>query len=340
VSALTLGLTIQAGLNKTGFFLTLLTCFMKFIITCLVSSFIFLHIAQAQNDPSPYTQLIKKAESLYDAKDYKASANTYSEAFRTNDWKGLPNDRYNAACSWALAGNADSAFFQLERLAAKSAYANYQHISTDSDLDGLHGDKRWGGLMTVVQQNKERLEANLNKPLVRELEVIQINDQRERMKLDSMGKLYGMQSPQVKELWKSIGIKDSLNLIKVKAILDKYGWLGPDEVGSMGALTLFLVIQHSDLATQQRYLPLMREAVKNKKAAGANLALLEDRVAVGEGRKQMYGSQLRTDPKTGKSTFFPIEDEANVNKRRTAIGLEPLEAYARRFGLEYHVPEK
>ncbi|MBK9289300.1 MAG: hypothetical protein IPN38_16860 [Flavobacteriales bacterium] len=42
------------------------------------------------------------------------------------------------------------------------------------------------------------------------------------------------------------------------------------------------MIQHSDQVTQEKYLPMMREAVKNGKAQGSSLALLEDRVALGQ----------------------------------------------------------
>jgi hypothetical protein len=41
---------------------------------------------------------------------------------------------------------------------------------------------------------------------------------------------------------------------------------------------LFLVIQHSDSTTQEKYLPLLKQAVKDNRAFGHDLALLEDRV--------------------------------------------------------------
>jgi len=86
------------------------------------------------------------------------------------------------------------------------------------------------------------------------------------------------------------------------------------------------------------YLPMLRQAVKDGKAKPEHLALLEDRVLTKQGKPQTYGSQVRTG-KTGKYEFFPIQDERNVNKRRAAVGLEPLEAYARNFGIEYHLPK-
>jgi len=142
------------------------------------------------------------------------------------------------------------------------------------------------------------------------------------------------------ELWADIDRRDSVNLVKVKAILDKHGWLGPDVIGNSGSLTLFLVIQHADKQTQEKYLPAMREAASNGKAAPANLALLEDRVALEEGKKQIYGSQIGRDEKTGKFYIRPIEDEINVDTRRAAVGLPPLKDYVKQWGIIYVKPEK
>jgi hypothetical protein len=294
--------------------------------------------AMAQNADPEYKVKIGTAFSLYEAKAYASSARAYSNAFRSNGGKGASSDRYNAACAWAMAGKADSAFAELDRIVKSMNFSSYTRINEDPDLAALHGDPRWAPLLTAVKQNQDKAEAHLNKPLVRELETIFAADQAGRGRIDSLQKIYGMQSPQVRALFGSIRISDSLNLMKVKVILDKYGWLGPQELGTMGAITLFAVIQHADLATQKHYLPVMHQAVKDKKLAPDNLALLEDRIAVKEGRKQIYGSQLRTDHETGKLSFQPIEDEKNVNKRRAEVGLEPMEEYAKKFNLEYKLP--
>jgi len=287
-----------------------------------------------------YFTLVKKAESLYHAKEFQNSAHYYSSAFKANGWKGMIDDRYNAACSWALAGNADSAFFQLERIAKKGSYSDYGHVINDTDLDGLHSNKRWEPLIALIKQNKERAEINLNRPLTDKLDSIYIEDQKFRQMIEEIEKKYGYESKEMKELWKKMGKRDSINLIIVTGIIDKNGWLGPDVVGERGSTTLFLVIQHSNQKVQEKYLPMMTDAVKNGKAQGGNLALLEDRVALGQGKKQIYGSQIHRDPKTGKYFVAPIEDEPNVNKRRASVGLEPLEDYARHWDIEYKLPAK
>ena len=118
-------------------------------------------------------------------------------------------------------------------------------------------------------------------------------------------------------------------------MIDKYGWLGEDVVGHHGNKTIFAVIQHADLQVQLKYLPLMRQAVKDGKAHGSDLAYLEDRVAIGLGKNQYYGTQIRYDPDTRKNQVSPIEDECQVDARRASLGMEPLEIYAKSFHILY-----
>ncbi len=281
-----------------------------------------------------YNEWVKKANEAYEAKHYLESANAFTKAFASNNGKGMPDDRYNAACSWAQAGNKDSAFFMLMRIAEKANYSNLPHLVVDIDLTSLHNDSRWSKLCELVKQNKDKEEANLNKPLVATLDTILQDDQADRMKIDDVRKIYGVNSKEVNELWKIINKKDSVNLEKVKKILDQYGWVGPDIVGYSGNNTLFLVIQHSDIATQEHYLPMMREAVKNKKAQGSALALLEDRVALRNGRKQIYGSQIGIN-KDGTYYIDAMEDPDNVDKRRAEVGLNPLAEYVKHWDIKW-----
>lgn len=131
---------------------------------------------------------------------------------------------------------------------------------------------------------------------------------------------------------------DSCNLAFVSRFIDQFGWRGADEVGQQGNSVLFLVIQHSPLAVQEKYLPAMQKAVREKKARPDELAMLEDRVSVALHGYQIYGSQLMTNEK-GVRSVSPIKDEANVNKRRAAVGLMPLEEYLKLFNIIYTPPK-
>lgn len=167
-----------------------------------------------------------------------------------------------------------------------------------------------------------------------ELEHIHDLDQNDR---HNVGFFIGAQKDSVVA---QMTLHDSLNLVRVTAIIDSAGWLGADVIGQKANQALFLVIQHADAKpeVQAQYLPLMRHAVQEGKANSWELALLEDRVRVNHNQPQIYGSQIGW--KDGKGFIRPIEDEEHVNERRAAVRLEPLEKYAERFDLHWSPPVK
>jgi hypothetical protein len=288
-------------------------------------------------ESTKYAELKKEAWKLYENKDYLNSAKKYSEAFTTLGNKGNTIDRYNAACSWALANQIDSSFVQLFKIAEKGNYTNYGHISTDTDLTKLYSDERWNKILFLVKANKEKAEENLDKSLVAILDTIYKEDQGVRIQISEVEKKYGRDSEEMKAHWKIINEKDAINLIKIQKILDERGWLGQEIIGQQGNSTLFLVIQHSPLQIQQKYLPMMRDAVNNKNARPSSLALLEDRVALGIGKKQIYGSQIGRNQKTGEYYVLPIEDPENVDKRRAEVGLGTIQEYINNWNISWNV---
>lgn len=292
----------------------------------LLSTAIAASSAYAQN-MLRYRALADSAFRLYEAEAYAASAAAYSAAFGELGGKGQMHDRYNAACSWALADGVDSAYTQLWVIADRMDYAELAHITTDSDLNTLHADPRWQPLIARVSANKEKLEAHYDKPLVALLDSLHAKDQDLRLQSADLEARYGRESTEMRAHWKRIRTTDSLNQTLVTRILDERGWLGPEVVGPRGASTLFLVIQHADLPVQQKYLPMMREAVKQGKASGSSLALLEDRVRMRQGLPQRYGSQVGRDAATGAYFLVALEDPDKVDELRAEVGLQPLADY-------------
>ncbi len=124
-----------------------------------------------------------------------------------------------------------------------------------------------------------------------------------------------------------MGEIDRKNAAWLKGVIDKQGWPGATRVGQDGANAAWLLVQHADhdRAFQKRCLGLLREAVQKGEATGQQLAYLTDRVLVGEGKKQVYGTQLQT--VDGKLVPQPIGDEAHVDQRRKEAGLMPLKDY-------------
>jgi len=284
--------------------------------------------------PDEYYTLVKEANAFYNTGDYQKAADAYTKAFQASGDKGMTTDFYDAACAYALAGDKETAFKELKVL-GPARFNGYNHMMIDPDLESLHNDTRWDTVAAAIKQNKERNEADMDKELVSKLDTIMQDDQKYRMKISKIETKYGKDSKEMKDLWQTINKYDSIDLIKTTAIIDKYGWPGPSMAGREGSQAVFLVIQHADIKTQDKYLPVMRKAVENKEASPASLALLEDRVALRHGQKQTYGSQITTDAQG--SYLAPLTDPDNVDKRRREAGLGPLADYLLSFGLKWDV---
>lgn len=121
---------------------------------------------------------------------------------------------------------------------------------------------------------------------------------------------------------------DRRNTQWLKNVVKRYGWPSISLVGKEGSTEAWLLVQHADLdpGFQRRCLELMAKLPEGE-ISKTDFAYLTDRVLLAEGKKQLYGTQfIWVD---GKFKPNPIEDEANVDKRRKAIGLKPLADYAK-----------
>lgn len=305
----------------------------------LITAVILLSISHAQcQDYEKSDSLVNKAYALYKAREYEISAKLYIQGFDALGGLAYPYDRYNAACSFALAGDSSNAFYHLFNLAEGGAkFKNYSHISIDPDLHSLHVSKRWDILLNIVSANKYEAEKDLDQKLIAILDTVLIEDQKYRMEINGIKEEFGWESPEMKAHFKTMREKDSVNLMLVRQIIDERGWLGKDVIGEEGNGALFLVIQHADADIQVNYLPIMREAVENGNAYASDLALLEDRVALTSGEKQIYGSQIGYNKETGEYYIEPIKDPDRVDERRAEVGLRPLADYVNSWGIIWDV---
>ena len=283
-----------------------------------------------------FSEYIAKGDTYYQQKDFLNSANQYEEAFKLQE--GSASQYYNAACSWALAGEQEMALGNLTK-AIEKGWMDIKWMNKDSDLESLHETDTWKALNEALQAKIDKIEASYNKPLKEELESIYVKDQMLRQMLDCAEEKFGRDSEEMKYYWGLISKEDEANEKRVLEIIDEYGWPGKSLVGGKANAAVWLVVQHAPLETQVKYLPLLQESVKNGESRGSNLALLEDRILMRQGKKQIYGSQIRTDPETGEAYVYPIEDPENVNKRRAEVGLGTIEEYAKRFGIDYKPEE-
>jgi uncharacterized protein DUF6624 len=173
-------------------------------------------------------------------------------------------------------------------------------------------------------QRKTYVTAVTNLALRKELLVRDEEDQRIRNEMIKSG--VDHPSKAILARMDEIGLR---NTERMKTIIKQYGWPGPELVGWDGTEAAFILIQHADHSFQKELLPLMQKEFKAGILSGPNYALFIDRVLVEDGRPQIYG--LRAKPfdqwVSGQPVLYPIEDEANVDKRRAEVGLSSLAEY-------------
>ena len=119
------------------------------ILFCILLT--FFSVAQHAN------QLYRKADSLYNLKDFKSAAIAYHDGINLQGTATGFNRYLSAASSWAMANSPDSAFYVLDILSKndKLTQSDYKNIAGAKELEVLQSDKRWKALLAAVQKKAE-----------------------------------------------------------------------------------------------------------------------------------------------------------------------------------------
>jgi hypothetical protein len=160
--------------------------------------------------------------------------------------------------------------------------------------------------------------------LRRELVEMERVDQAVRMEMIRDG--VGTPSPELLTRMAAIDVK---NTRRLQEIVAGHGWPSPDLVGQDGAGAAFILLQHASYDAQKALFPLVEAGYRDGTVPGQSYALLLDSILVWEGKPQVYGSKARPVDEwvDGEPTFWPIDDEADVDRRRAEVGLSPLAEY-------------
>jgi len=131
---------------------------------------------------------------------------------------------------------------------------------------------------------------------------------------------------------------DNDNAEYLKKVVEEDGWPTITAYGPTAAQAAWLLAQHADhdVAFQKRCFTLIQNLPEGEVDQG-NVARLEDRILINEGKPQRYGTQFQGE---GRSFGpYPIEDERNLETRRASMGLGPYAEYKAAMFAEY-VPKK
>ena len=271
---------------------------------------------------------IIKADELYDEGKYKESVNEYVKAFEKQD--GTMDPYYNAACSASLAGDKDQALTWLKKSVEKGWF-DEKSLENDPDLSIIREDDRFKEIFNNVTDRLTIRDETLEK----ELKEIYSFNQIYKSNIRKLEQVSGKLNPRVLEVKEMIRIQDSISLEKVSKILDEKGWLEPGVVDREGDLTLFLIIFHANLETQLKYLPVFKKALAEGKIRPIYVALLEDRIKLKNGEKQIYGTFIGWNNKTNSSYVRPLDDALNVDERRSKLELPPMNVYLEKWEIKW-----
>jgi len=153
--------------------------------------------------------------------------------------------------------------------------------------------------------------------LATELIAMANTDDELRARLLDCGDLFGGYHPQMRALHER-------NAARLLAIVRAHGWPTIDRVGRKASESAWRIAQHSISRPD-----VMRAALASIEAAGEGLvekrqlAYLEDRIAVFEGRPQRFGTQIDWDD-DGRLSPVSLADPARVDQLRASVGLSPL----------------
>lgn len=184
-------------------------------------------------------------------------------------------------------------------------------------------------LLTACNQPKEKVTAiPINYDSIRiVLENMRDEDQEiRRILVDSIG----YDSPNSGPFIRKMMDIDAENQTKIKLILDNYGWVEQSKIGIKASEAFFYTIQHSDIELMEKWFPEFKRLADSNEANRKHCAMMEDRILMWKGKKQIYGTQASDFRPDKKMAIWPIENPESVNERRKKIGFaSTVEEYAK-----------
>lgn len=291
-------------------------------------------ILYVSEDPV-YIANVDSGNSLYEEGEYAKAIPYFEKALKIT--RKSVRTGFRTARSYYLTGQEDAAFKELELL-MEDHWINFCYdigLSSfdvsDEHLAVFKSNPRWSRIDSICQAKKAGYTGPLDFELMMELREILQADQSVRHRRQDVAEQFGTDSRQHQAVVDSMMITDSLNLKRVMAIIDQYGYPGKTLVGEQISHAAFLVLQHADLEVQEEYLPLLKEATEQGELRKSFLPLMIDRIRVRKDQPQLYGTQFFYNEK-GEIDFFPIEDKEDLDKRRAEMGLGPFDDYLKRIG--------
>ena len=160
----------------------------------------------------------------------------------------------------------------------------------------------------------------INESLRRELVSMREEDLRVRGELEAAGELGGPYVPRME----AVHVR---NAARLRELIAEHGWPAEDIAAEDGAKAAWFIVQHAvgEPDFQRRVLSLLQQYAAAGRIPAWHAALLEDRIALHEGRPQRFGSQWVDSPEDGRLRPWQLADPAHVDELRASVGLPALQ---------------
>ena len=246
------------------------------------------------------------ADSLYRANDFAGALEQYKPVLKFYNEKRT----FHKAARCAAAVKDKKLAMGYLKKAADLGWSNARILQSDQLLAPLASDGKFIRLIQRVEAFENRIKVLKTPALLGALDSIYADDQKYR----------GRRPDE-----KAQARLDSANFLRMQRLIGEHGWLGSNLLD--GRNYCWLVIQRQSLEVQKQYYPMMAKAVKKGEEDPAFLAYLEDKIAVAQGEKQKYGTQV--DAKNQK--IYPLLDPEKVDLYRAKVGLSSIEILKKRY---------
>ncbi|MFO0321885.1 MAG: DUF6624 domain-containing protein [Bacteroidota bacterium] len=306
---------------------------MKYKIICLL----LVIIVKSNTIYSQDFSIIKnKADSLRECGDIEGAIFEFRKAYNENSKNGL--NLYNFSCLFSKIKQYDSCFKYLNL----SIELDTNFIAfTEADFIPFRKSKYWNKFESRLLKMIELKYKNKFKDLeyAKKLWKMSALDQAYYSDISVAEKKIGTNSTVVNALWDLKEIINNKNQKELELLIQKKGWPKISSVGYDASITAFLIIQHSDITKQKKYLPTIQQLCKLNEADWQDYALMYDRIQTSENKPQRYGSQIRFNEITKSYELYPLEDETKVEEWRNELGMVSLADYLSLYGIKFE-PKK
>ena len=290
---------------------------------------VFIFVVQfsfAQNSK----QVIRQSIAFIENNEYSKFEKSYEKIWTEYLKENIPF--YNNTVDAIEKKQYSKAFKNIDSLVYEDYFLD--DILTDKNFSKLHRQKEW----EKIEKRIKTIKSNYNNEVRSKLIKVRDKDQSIRLILLEVRK--SNDSTLIMKVHNKMKLIDEESATIVAKIIDEFGWLGSNKIGSEANQTLFLGIQHiDDLIVQNKYLPILKEAVKNGSAEPWHFAFLTDRILMNQGNKQVYGTQIIMSKKSENSYVVPLQNPDKVDELRKELGLEPLNDYLEEEGLSWNLEE-